>query len=160
NRLVDRLRADGVPEIDLFEDARRALIWHYQWIILHDFLPNLVGSDLIRTVLRDGPRYYRPAADLFIPVEFADAAYRYGHSQIKADYQVVEAGPRLPVFPDLGGFRPLPAERAVDWRLLFDVPGWPPAQRAKPIDGQLPASLIRLPESITGSVEVTAYRSL
>jgi Animal haem peroxidase len=160
NRLVDRLRADGIPESDLFEDARRALIWHYQWIILHDFLPNLVGTDLVLTVLRDGPRYYRPAADLFIPVEFADAAYRYGHSQIKADYQVVEAGPRLPVFPDLGGFRPLPAERAVDWRLLFDVPGWPPAQRAKPIDGQLPASLIRLPESITGSVEVTAYRSL
>jgi hypothetical protein len=34
------------------------------------------------------------------------------------------------------------------------------AQRAKAIDGQLPASLIRLPESITGTVDVTAYRSL
>jgi len=44
--------------------------------------------------------------------------------------------------------------------LLFDLPGRPPAQRAKPIDGQLPASLIRLPESITGAVEVNAYRSL
>jgi hypothetical protein len=40
------------------------------------------------------------------------------------------------------------------------VPGRPPAQRAKPIDGQLPTSLIRLPESITGVVEVSAYRSL
>jgi hypothetical protein len=44
--------------------------------------------------------------------------------------------------------------------LLFDVAGCPPAQRAKPIDGQLPASLIRLPESITGTVDVSAYRSL
>ena len=30
----------------------------------------------------------------------------------------------------------------------------------KPIDGQLPTSLIRLPESITGVVEVAAYQSL
>src|SRR5439155_1399590 len=58
------------------------------------------------------------------------------------------------------GFRPLAAEHSVDWRLLFDVPVHPPAQRAKPIDGQLPTSLIRLPESITGAVEVNAYRSL
>src|SRR6267378_746232 len=35
NRLVDRLRADGVPDAELFDDARRALIWHYQWVILH-----------------------------------------------------------------------------------------------------------------------------
>src|SRR5438552_2823896 len=36
NRLVDRLRSDGVAESDLFEDARLALNWHYQWVILHD----------------------------------------------------------------------------------------------------------------------------
>src|SRR5438067_2251886 len=56
--------------------------------------------------------------------------------------------------------RPMAAEHSVDWRLLFDVPGHPPAQRAKPIDGQLPTSLIRLPESITGAVEMNASRSL
>src|SRR5205085_542252 len=39
NRLVDRLREDGVPEPDLFEEARRATTWHYQWILLEDFLP-------------------------------------------------------------------------------------------------------------------------
>jgi hypothetical protein len=44
--------------------------------------------------------------------------------------------------------------------LLFDVPGRAPAQRAKPIDGQLPRSLIELPQAITGSVEEEAYRSL
>jgi hypothetical protein len=35
-----------------------------------------------------------------------------------------------------------------------------PAQRAKPIDGQLPTSLIALPQAITGAVEDEAYRSL
>jgi heme peroxidase len=160
NRLVDRLRADGVADADLFEDARRALNWHYQWVILNDFLPNLVGLELSAAILKDGPRLYRPYGEPYIPVEFADAAYRYGHSQIKGDYLVREGGPRFPVFPDLAGFRPVRSEHMVDWRLLFDVPGHPPAQRAKPIDGQLPVSLIRLPESITGTVDVIAYRSL
>jgi len=160
NYLVDRLRADGVPDSDVFEYARLALVWHYQWVILHDFLPTLVGNKLTATVLQDGPRFFRPEGEPYIPVEFADGAYRYGHSQIKADYQLQEGGPRFPVFPDLAGFRPLASEHAVDWRLLFDLPGHSPAQRAKPIDGQLPASLIRLPESITGAVEVNAYRSL
>lgn len=160
NVLVDRLRDDGVAEADLFTDARVALSWHYQWVILNDFLPTLVGAEMTSSVLRDGPRVYRPAGEPFIPVEFADAAYRYGHSQIKGDYQVRPGGGRYAVFPDLAGFRPLEAEHVIDWTLLFDVPGHPAAQRAKTIDGKLPASLIRLPESITGAVEVTAYRSL
>jgi len=112
------------------------------------------------SVLRDGSRFYRLTGEPFIPVEFADAAFRYGHSQIKGDYQLRPGGPRFPVFPDLAGFRPLTPEHVIDWSLLFDVPGHPRAQRAKPIDGQLPASLIRLPESITGVIEVSAYRSL
>src|SRR3984893_13313353 len=160
NRLVDRLRADGVVQSELFDDARRALTWHYQWVILHDFLPNLVGTAMTSAVLRDDLRFYRVTGEPFIPVEFADAAFRYGHSQIKGDYQLRREGSRFPVFPDLAGFRPLTPDHVIDWSLLFDVPGQPPAQRAKPIDGQLPASLIRLPESITGVVEVAAYQSL
>jgi hypothetical protein len=160
NWLVDRLRADGVPESELFSDARLALCWHYQWVILQDFLPALVGEDMVASVLREGPRFYRLSSEPYIPVEFADAAYRYGHSQIKEDYQVQPGGRRFRVFPDLAGFRALSRDHVVDWSLMFEVPGRPPAQRAKPIDGLLPASLIRLPESITGTVEVAAYRSL
>jgi hypothetical protein len=160
NRLVDRLRADGVAESDLFEDARLALSWHFQWVIVNDFLPSLAGSDLITSVINDGPRFYRPRAEPYIPVEFADAAFRYGHSQIRGDYQIQPGGARYPVFPDLAGFRPLAPEHRIDWSLLFDVPGRPNAQRAKQLDGTVPASLIRLPEAITGSVDVKAYRSL
>ncbi|TME84704.1 MAG: peroxidase [Chloroflexi bacterium] len=160
NRLVDRLRADGVPESELFDDARRALTWHFQWVIVNDFLPNLVGTAMATTVTRVDARFYRTTGEPFIPVEFADAAFRYGHSQIKGDYQLRRGGRRFPVFPDLAGFRPLTPEHVIDWALLFDVPGHPRAQRAKPIDGLLPASLIRLPESITGTIDVSAYQSL
>jgi hypothetical protein len=159
NLLVERLREDGVEEVSLFEEARRALCWHYQWLILNDFLPGLVGPELALDVLGNGPRHYRPNGEPFIPVEFADAAYRYGHSQIRQLYRLQADGPSYPVFPDLMGFGPI-NDRRVDWSLLFDVEGLPPAQRAKPIDGQLPRSLIELPQVITGAVEDDAYRSL
>jgi hypothetical protein len=95
-----------------------------------------------------------------IPLEFADAAYRYGHSQIRHRYQVNSDAKPVPLFPDLIGFDPVPARRTVDWGLLFDLPGRPPAQRAKKIDGRLARSLIELPLAITGNVAEEAYHSL
>jgi hypothetical protein len=66
----------------------------------------------------------------------------------------------VPLFPDLIGFGPLPAGRRLDLAQVFDVPGRPPAQRAKRLDGRLAASLIGLPEQVTGAVGTAAYRSL
>jgi hypothetical protein len=159
NRLVDRLREDGASEADLFDEARRALTWHYQWVIANEFLPLLVGQELVAELLAGGARFYKTDGVPFIPVEFADAAYRYGHSQIRQTYTVRTGAPAVAVFPDMLGFQPV-GERKVDWSLLFDVPGRPPAQRAKPIDGKLPRSLIDLPEAITGAVSDVTYRSL
>jgi hypothetical protein len=159
NLLVDRLREDGAPEGDVFDDARRALTWHYQWVIVNEFLPTLVGASLVEQLAERGPALYRPVDEPFIPVEFADAAYRYGHSQIRQLYQLQSEGPARPLFPDLMGFGPI-GDRRVDWSLLFDVPDHRPAQRAKPIDGTLPRSLIELPAALTGAVDDDAYRSL
>jgi Animal haem peroxidase len=159
NRLVDRLRADGADDTDLFDAARRSLTWHYQWLIVNDLLPGLAGPGLVAELGAEGPRYYRPNGRPYIPLEFADAGFRYGHSQIRQLYRIQNDKPPLPVFPDLIGMGPI-GDRRVDWPLLFDVPGHPPAQRAKPIDGQLPRSLIELPAAITGAVDDEAYRSL
>ncbi len=160
NLLVARLREDGVPEAELFMDARRATMWHYQWILVHEFLPSLVGPGLVDEVLRARPRHYQPDGEPFIPFEFADAAFRYGHSQMRERYRVNESGEPVRLFPGLVGFRPVPPALRVDWSLLFDVPGHPPALRANRIDGRLPRSLIRLPLAITGEVSVEAYHSL
>jgi Animal haem peroxidase len=160
NLLVDRLREDGVPEAELFDTARRATTWHYQWIILNDFLPTLVGLTLMDDLLAEGPRYYKPEGPTYIPFEFADAAYRYGHSQIRRTYRLQAGGPKLPLFPDLIGFRPVPASRRVDWAQLFAFPGRATPQASKKIDGRLARSLIELPMAITGTVEVQAYHSL
>ncbi|TMM38041.1 MAG: peroxidase [Actinobacteria bacterium] len=160
NRLVDRLRIDGIPEAQLFAAARQALTWHYQWVVLHDFLPATIGRERTERLLAEGPRYVPRDQPVAIPLEFADAAYRYGHSQIRDTYRLRPGGPSLSLFPDLLGFRPVPADRVVDWRELLPVPGGPPPQRARPIDGRLPASLVHLPPDITGALDDADHGSL
>jgi Animal haem peroxidase len=160
NAFVDDARRAGVPEGCVFDEAARQLRWHYQWIVLHEFLPALVGPALVDQVLKEGPRCYRPGRDAFIPLEFADAAYRYGHSQIRHRYHLNLQSNPVPLFPDLLGFRAVPREHAVDWKLFFDAPGAESAQRAKKMDGKLVKALIELPVAVTGETEIEAYHSL
>jgi hypothetical protein len=160
NQLVDRLRDDGTSEEEIFDEARRAATWHYQHVILREFLPSLIGAELTADLLDHGPRLYRLDEDPYIPFEFADAAYRYGHAQIRERYQVNERFGPLPIFPDLMGFGPIPPQHAVDWTLQIDVDGHPPAQRAKRIDARLPGSLIALPTHVSGAAPGTDYASL
>ena len=160
NGFVDRARAAGAPESLVFETAARELRWHYQTAVLQEFLPRLIGPLLVETLLRDGRRYYCPTGPAFIPLEFADAAYRYGHSQIRHSYVLNDESEAAPIFPDLIGFRPVPPNRTVDWTRLFDAPGRPAAARAKKIDGRLVGALIALPVALTGECEVEEFHSL
>jgi hypothetical protein len=160
NAFVDAARHAGVANDRVFDEAARQLRWHYQWIILNEFLPALVGETLAGQILREGPRWFRPGHNAFIPLEFADAAYRYGHSQIRHRYQLNSHTDPVRLFPDLLGFRAVPRERTIDWRLFFDAPGATPAQRSKKIDGKLVRSLIELPVAVTGECEIEDYHSL
>jgi hypothetical protein len=160
NRLVDRMREDGVAEADLYIEARRALTWHYQWVALTDFLQVAMGAERAGRLLREGPRFFKPRGTVAIPFEFADAAFRFGHCQIRQTYRLQPGGKEYRLFPDLVGFRPVPADRVVDWSLFFDFPGRPPAMRARPIDGRLPQSLLNLPVEITGPLDDSDYESL
>jgi hypothetical protein len=160
NVFVDDARRSGVPEAEVFRTAARETQWHYQWAILDEFLPSLVGRPLVDEIVTHGCRWFEPANDVFIPLEFADAAYRYGHCQIRQRYRLNRTTEPLPIFPDLLGFRSVPRAHAVDWTLFFDAPGREAAQRAKKIDGRLPASLIHLPIAITGEGVIEEFHSL
>ena len=159
NGFVDEARLTGVSNDRVFDEAARRLRWHYQWIVLNEFLPTLAGQPLANLVLREGPQWFRPHSP-FIPLEFADAAYRYGHAQIRHRYQLNLHSDPVPLFPDLLGFRAVPPERTVDWNLFFDAPGAAPAQRSKKIDGKLVRALIQLPVAVTGECEIEDYHSL
>ncbi len=160
NKFVDEARLTGVASDRVFDHAARELRWHYQWTLLNEFLPALVGQSLAEQVLREGPKYFHTDRGVFMPLEFADAAYRYGHSQIRHRYQLNSQTQPVPLFPDLTGFCPVPRERTIDWKLFFDAPGTQSAQRSKRIDGKLVRALIQLPVALTGEVEIPDYHSL
>jgi hypothetical protein len=160
NRFVDRARAERVPESDVFDLAARELRWHYQTAVLGEFLPKLIGFGLVNALVREGRHFYCPNGPAFIPLEFADAAYRYGHAQIRHVYDLNGTARAVRIFPDLMGFRPIPADRRVDWTRFFDAPAHPPAQRAKRIDGCLVGALIALPVALTGQTSVAELHSL
>ncbi|HEX2077892.1 MAG TPA: heme peroxidase family protein [Longimicrobium sp.] len=69
------------------DDARRLLRQHYQWMVLHDFLPRICDPHVVKRVLKDGNRFFRPKKyQFFIPLEFTVAAYRFGHSMVRQSY--------------------------------------------------------------------------
>lgn len=160
NAFVDEARVAGVANGRVFDQAAQQLRWHYQWIVLNEFLPMLVGQPLADELLREGPQWFRPDRGGFIPLEFANAAYRYGHSQICHRYQLNLNTDPVPLFPDLLGFRAVPRQHMIDWRLFFDAPGERSAQRSKKIDGKLVRALIELPIAVTGQCEIEEHHSL
>lgn len=80
NELMQR-GADGAS-------ARTKIRRRYQWAVLHDFLPRVCDATVVKDVLDNGPKLWKVASaqDLFMPLEFSTAAYRFGHSMIRADY--------------------------------------------------------------------------
>ena len=90
NRVLDDVTEEfgsGYTRDEIFREAQRRVRWHYQWIVLHEFLPKTVGKSLVRAILDDGPKYYKWRNDPFIPVEFSVGAYRFGHSQVRPSYR-------------------------------------------------------------------------
>ena len=88
NNVVDLLekqnRRDSPDEI--FRKARRIVTWHYQWIVVHEFLPLVIGPDRVKTLLAN-PKAAFPSPVPFMPVEFQGAAYRMGHSMVRPSYR-------------------------------------------------------------------------
>lgn len=159
NRVVDRLRKDGVPADQVFASASRFVRWHYQWIVLHQFLPLHVGADLVEELLEHGAKVCQFEGKPFIPVEFSDGAYRFGHAQVHEVYHV-NRNLRAPIFPDLVGICPVTAERQVDWKLYFEFPGEEAPQMSRRISPQLVPALMRLPAALVGQTPRPEFSSL
>ncbi|HEY9751024.1 MAG TPA: heme peroxidase family protein [Allocoleopsis sp.] len=146
-----------------FEQARELVIWHYQWIVLYDFLTRILDKDQLETVLQKGRRFYKFKEDPFIPVEFSVAAYRLGHSMIRAvyDYNRVftpRPGGVIPASLKLlfdftaksgqtGDFAnvPIPSDWIIDWRRFFEIDAATPVNPSRKLDPFLVDPLKNLP---------------
>jgi hypothetical protein len=178
NAVIDHLRKDpslaDQPAERIFKLAQRQVRWHYQWIILHEFLPLTIGQERVNDILRRGPRFYqvdegedgrraRRSKDPLIPIEFSVAAYRFGHSQIRPSYRLnfgPSVEPAAPFFAfifddtqnptdqgpiDLRGGKRAP-RRFVDWQTFFNF-GDGNSRPNKQIDGKLSSVVMLLPGS-------------
>jgi hypothetical protein len=160
NAIVDHLTAGGTTNPnEVFDEAQRLVRWHYQWIIMHEFLPATVGQKLIDDILKKGRKFYNWRNEPFIPVEFSVAAYRFGHSQIRPGYIANFAGDkgkefRVHIFnakldhsvddpDDLSGGKRAP-RRFIDWPTFFDL-GDGRSKPNKMIDTKLSSPLFELP---------------
>jgi hypothetical protein len=136
---------------DAFEHANQLARWHYHWIVLEEFLPTVCDPDVVDDVREERHHYtVGQSTEPYLPIEFAGAAYRYGHSQIREQYRVNENTEKA-LFGHgddaFGmGFEAPSAEDAVDWRYLFDLkdPAVTP-QRARAIDSLMSPDLLDLP---------------
>lgn len=151
---------------DVFNEARRLTTWHYQWMILHEFLPLFIGPALVDNILRTGRKFYRPS-EAFMPVEFQGAAYRFGHTMVRPSYRANLKGDNGAAFfamvfdpagqgeqdpRDLRGGARAP-RRFIGWQTFFDFgpsftdPGatTPAVKPNKQIDTNISTPLFRLP---------------
>jgi len=174
NRMVDKVRDDRRVDPrdtgDVFREARNQTRWHYQAMLLLEFLPQVVGRPMVENVLRNGGRFYRPSTgQAFMPVEFQTGVWRMGHSMVRPSYRINFTGqpagkPNAPQFfgfifdpaqenvPDSedmrGGSRA--ARRFIGWPTFFDFGvdpglGLNPVRPNKLLDTIISSALFRLP---------------
>ncbi len=73
-------------EAAAFNRAQQLTRWHYQWLVIHDYLETLTRDGTVDRILLDGNRHYQPAGEPYMPLEFSVAGFRFGHSMIRAGY--------------------------------------------------------------------------
>ncbi|NEU81354.1 heme peroxidase family protein [Nostoc sp. UIC 10630] len=91
NAVVDWVRKNEPKNAQdnkrLFLRAQTLVRWHYQWLVVNDFLKTVTARGTVDSILRDGLKFYHPRnGNLFMPLEFSVAAYRFGHSMVRAAY--------------------------------------------------------------------------
>ncbi len=152
NRVVDEL-SPNYEKSELYEEARNLVTWHYQWVVIHDFLVTMCGDAVVDDILGNGCQFYKANHDdAFIPVEFSVAAYRFGHSMIPQKIRVKREESELELFSDLlgGGFSALnDLSAVVDWSILVGSHDGnlqdEGVQRAKSMDTKMATILLKLP---------------
>lgn len=153
-----------------FDEARRTLRQHYQYIVVHDFLKRVADPAIVDDIVANGNRWFDPlATPFFMPLEFSVAGYRFGHSMVRGAYNFnvnFNSGGEPNTFPaslellftftalsgELGAFDTLPQNWILQWENIIGDGG----MKARRIDTKLAATgnraLFNL-QTLTGQTE-------
>ncbi|CAM5762614.1 hypothetical protein LMIY3S_00531 [Labrys miyagiensis] len=170
NKAVDYLSGHQTGWIADFNSAQMLTRLHYQWLIVEGYLKGVCNPNVVDTVVADrASHFFRFRAEYdgrrsgtrlgnALPLEFAAAAYRFGHSMVRADYDynrsfgrgtdaahVLQTAPLNLLFGFTGGGGRLDADKrlphnwVIDWSRFLgtnphDAADGQPARLARKID--------------------------
>ncbi len=181
HRFHNRLAGEN-PQL-AFAEIQKLVRFHYQYVVLNDFLPRIVNADVLQDLRSDSGydrhklAFFHWKHQPFMPVEFSVAAYRLGHSMIRPGYRLND-NVLLPIFPvpsqgfpeGLTGFRGMNPAWGIDWGRFIDIDtrtyDGTPAENAKRlqlayrIDTSLVNPLASLPPSVAINPSSLAQRNL
>jgi hypothetical protein len=141
NYVVNLLRENKCPADSLLRFARTHVVRHFQWIILNDLLAKILDPEVLKKVKEKKAWYFtkRTRHEVFMPLEFSAAAYRFGHSMVRRDYewnsfhstdgaiggvpaQLDQLLEQTAFSGRIGkpGVRAVPGDWVIDWRRFFD----------------------------------------
>jgi Animal haem peroxidase len=136
------MSADTGPPRNRFQRVQSEVRFHYQWMVVNDFLPTIVWRDVLKDIIPHHyetdpkkqnvrvtpPRliYFDREHEPVMPLEFSAAAYRFGHSMVRPGYRLSETVPPLDLFnidagSSLNGFHEFRSTWAMDWARFMDL---------------------------------------
>jgi len=142
-----------------FDEAKRLITQHYQWIVLDDFLERVADPAIVKKIRNRGPAFFKPGLGLLaLPLEFSVAAYRFGHSKVREQYyrfnernHILDSKSMFELTRFGGDLRDkdhLVDDWVIDWTDFVATKG--PSDSPRPIGPQLTLPLLDLPPRMLG----------
>jgi len=169
NKVYDSVVAK-YPGSERFEEAQKITRYHYQYLVVNDFLRRICDKQIFDFALKKAHAHNYPLVykrdkhgNLPMPVEFSVAAYRFGHVTVRNTYAANGENTEVDLFDERFGtlgFSSLPEDLVVDWSFLLDVDTCVPPLMTKAFNLMFADELIRLPNPVVGRRTGQDERSL
>ncbi len=136
-----------LPPAKAFAAAQERVRHQYQWLVWNDYLPAVCNQTTLEEG-RQGPSFLIDWSGLTfsIPVEFAQAAFRFGHAMVRSSYRLSGGSTDLTeIFGGQESKGALPTKMAVNWDNFCALSVMP--EYARPIGTTVVNALYQVPTS-------------
>ena len=86
NAAVEQWRSTISDPAELFEQARMQTVWQFQYLVVEDYLKRMLDRRVFEKIFVEGKPSFNWKTTFSIPVEFAVAGFRFGHSMVRLSY--------------------------------------------------------------------------